>query len=415
MSSSERCSKCKGNTERVFNLKEVIESINMQCDELEMEREIAKVEVKDLRKMVQNNVKFDSKDSSLKLAVKEFRQSVMKEWHSECDESKSTNADGERIVIRRRKKTQEVKRRPTYWHPAVALDELDQALNDVAMLQGELLQLKTVNKKLREMHSDAEVKHTIAQFKISKLEKAKRELLLDKSQSESQAVLRQLSTRRSNAPLPAGSTVKTVGGVRIADSDIESSLLNAAKVGDLRTLSVLCDRSVKVDDEERRKNFVNCRNDDGWTPLMLASARGHLPIVKKLLECGGDAKLTETDLSYTALHLAAWNNRGDIVKYLIEEAGCPPDPEGEAKRTPLMLAANWGASSSMKSLLNLGANPSKGDSRGRTAKDWARDKAMKSTLEEAMKKADEAKSRNGEGISDDYSSHKAISEVENEV
>lgn len=102
------------------------------------------------------------------------------------------------------------------------------------------------------------------------------------------------------------------------------------------------------------------------------------------------------------------------MKYLIEEAECPPDPEGEAKRTPLMLAANWGASGSMNSLLNLGANPSLKDSRGRTAMDWARDKAMKSALEEAMKMTESATSRNSEGRSDDHPFHKKnISDVEN--
>jgi len=419
MSTSELCSHCKGNKERVTNLKEVIESMNTLCDELEMEREIARVEVKDLRQIVQNNLKIDAKDSPLKEAVKVFRQSVKQEQHSEPEESKSPDSGGKRIVIRRKKKTPEVKRRsPTYWHPALALDELDQALNDVAVLQGELLQLKTVNEKLKEMYTDAEVKHTIAQFKISKLEKAKRELLLDKSNYETQAVLQKLNERKSNASLtgsPQVSGSKMINGVRITDNDMESSLLNAAKVGDLTTVSVLCERSVKEDDEESRKNFMNCRNEDGWTPLMLASARGHLPVVKKLLASGGDAKLTESDLDYTALHLAAWNNRGDIVKYLIEEANCPPDSEGEYKRTPLMLAANWGASGSMKVLLELGASPKHEDSRGRTALHWARDKVLKSTLEEAMKKADEVKNKTVDGSSDDYPFHKNISELENEV
>lgn len=390
--------------------------MNTRYDELDMEREIAKVEVKDLRTTVQNNLKLETTNSSFKQAVKVFRQTITHEWQSEQeDESKLPDASGDkRIVIRRKKKTPKVKRkRPTYWHPEVALEELDQALNDVAVLQGELLQLKTVNKELQAMYNEAEVKHTIAQYKISKLEKTKRELILEKSSIDSQAVLKKLSEKRNTVSF--SSTSPRVDKPKILDNDDERSLLNSSKVGDLTTVNILCDQSAKKDDEQKHREFVNCRNNDGWTPLMLASARGHLPVVQKLLAFGGDVKLIESDLGYTALHLAAWNNRENIVKYLIQEAKCSPDPEGEYKRTPLMLAANWGASGTLRILLDLGANPLQKDSRGRTAIHWARDKAIKSALEEAMKKAENEKNKSAESSNNELQFHKNVSDVENEV
>jgi len=241
------------------------------------------------------------------------------------------------------------------------------------------------------MYQDAEVKHAMAQFKISKLEKAKRELQLEKAEMSSKLALQKLEDgriSRANSLIRSNTNSRKFDQNEISDADAEKGLLSAAQNGDLTTVTIFCDRFEKegADGIEKKKTLVNCRNRDGWTPLMLASARGHLPVVEKLLSAGGDANLTETDLGYNALHLASWNNRPDIVRHLVSEAKCPVDAEGENNRTPLMLASNWGATGALNVLLELGADPSHKDSRGKTAIDWARDKAIKASLEEHAKK-----------------------------
>jgi len=250
------------------------------------------------------------------------------------------------------------------------------------------------------MYQDAEVKHAMAQFKISKLEKARRELQLEKAEVSSKIALQKLEANR----LQRASSMRSVTSTRnldvlnISDADAEKTMLIGAQNGDLTTVNILCGRYEKEGPggAEKTKMLVNCRNRDGWTPLMLAAARGHLPVVEKLLATGGDASLTETDLGYNALHLASWNNREHVVKYLVQKAKCPVDPEGENNRTPLMLAANWGATGALSALLELGADPRHSDTRGKTAIDWARDKTIKASLEKHAKEMGEREKQDQE-------------------
>jgi len=406
MLKSTDCPNCEENNEKVLTLEELINDDSAQRDELDVELEIAKVELKDLKKTLEAKLVLGDHAVCLEKAVTEFRRTVLQlgieDEEDKGDDSKVDDpSSGERIVIRRKKKVeQKRKKTATYWHPeGIVLDDLDQALTDVAVLQGQVKQLKSLNNKLQEMYRDAEVKHAMAQFKISKLEKAKRVLQLEKAEVNSRAVLDKLhSDRKSRIALspitPKSPNFEDLSN--ISENDAERGLLSAAQNGDLVTINILCERfggssEKKEKDSEGGQGVVNCRNRDGWTPLMLASARGHLPVVIKLLTVGGDPALTETDLGYTALHLAAWNNRPNVVKHLVEEANCSVDPEGENRRTPLMLAANWGATAALRVLIDLGANPNHTDTRGKTAIDWARDKSVKSTLQEAKQKYDQKK------------------------
>jgi len=394
-----QCSKCQETSDRVLSIQELISSKDARRDEIEMELEIAKVEIKDLKNSLEKDLVRGKPNIRLKEAVVQFKKAVLQgpDDSESSEEEKATYADGERKVIRRRKKKKKKKapeparRKPTYWHPeGVVLDELDQALTDVAELQGQVKQLKSLNAKLKDMYQDAEVKHAMAQFKISKLEKAKRELQLEKAEMNSKIALQKLESGRLTRAntLQRSASSRIIDQNDISDADAEKGLLSAAQNGDLTTVTIFCARFEKegADGIEKTKTLVNCRNRDGWTPLMLSSARGHLPCVEQLLSASGDANLTETDLGYNALHLAAWNNRSEIVKHLIQKAKCPVDPEGENNRTPLMLAANWGATGALNALLELGADPRHKDSRGKTAIDWARDKTIKASLEEHAKK-----------------------------
>jgi len=362
-----------------------VEDDSTRRDELDVELEIAKINLKELRKTLEDKLINNSEHSAcLERAVTAFSVNfVQMKIGSLRDDEK-----GEDSKIDRQE------RKPTYNQDAVVLDEVDQALTDAAVLKGQVKQLKMLNRKLQEMYRDAEVKHAMAQFKISKLEKAKRELQLEKAEVISRETLKKLDSERklrmTHKSEKKLNKLDDIGSISV--NDAEKSLLSAAQNGDLRTVNLLCERfgSKETKNEgDDDKGVVNCRNRDGWTPLMLASARGHLPVVIKLLEVGGDPAIKETDLGYTALHLAAWNNRPNVVKHLVEEAGCDVDPEGESLRTPLMLAANWGATAALRVLVDLGANPNHKDTRGKTAIEWARDKSVKATLQEAKEKFDQ--------------------------
>jgi len=403
MISPAECPNCDKINEKIYALDEAIQEDSIIREELDVELEIAKVELKDVRRTLEDKLVNNKHAVHLEQAVIKFRRNILQlgiESENE-DDDEFKAGDNERKVIRRKKELEKQKPTPTYFSPdGIVIDDLDEALTNVAVLNGQLKQLKALNTQLQDMYRDAEVKHAMAQFKISKLEKAKRALQLEKAEVNSKAVLEKLHSERKSrsalfSPTKSGSLPRFNDLNSLSERDAEISLLSAAQNGDLTTVNILCERfktSEKKDDEDEvSQTIVNCRNRDGWTPLMLASARGHLPVVIKLLEFGGDPALTETDLGYTALHLAAWNNRPNIVKHLVEEAGFAVDPEGENSRTPLMLASNWGATAALRELVDLGANPNHTDTRGKTAIDWARDKSVRALLQEAKTKFDQTK------------------------
>jgi len=382
MATSAKCKHCEEARDRIQLLEEAVEDDSTRRDELDVELEIAKIELKELRKKLEDKLINNEHSKCLERAVTKFDFSYANMTFGYPEDEEDSKMDSE-------------ERQPTYNKDGVVLDELDQALTDAALLKGQVKQLEQLNRKLQEMYRDAEVKHAMAQFRISKLEKSKRELLLAKAEVISREALEKLdnerkhriSTQKSERKLNKIDDIESISA-----NDAEKGLLSAAQNGDLTTVNLLVERFCSKETkngEDDGEGLVNCRNRDGWTPLMLASARGHLPVVIKLLEVGGDPAIKETDLGYTALHLAAWNNRPNVVKHLIEEAGCDVDPEGESLRTPLMLAANWGATAALRVLLDLGANPNHKDTRGKTAIDWARDKAVKATLQEAKEKFDQ--------------------------
>jgi len=61
---------------------------------------------------------------------------------------------------------------------------------------------------------------------------------------------------------------------------------------------------------------VNCRTEDGWTPLHGATVRGHIMTLERLVECGAvvDAPATNGE---TPLHLASKvANREQVDNYV---------------------------------------------------------------------------------------------------
>ena len=60
---------------------------------------------------------------------------------------------------------------------------------------------------------------------------------------------------------------------------------------------------------------VNARDKLGQTPLMDASYCGHAKVVEALLDAGADKEL-KANSGRTALDLARYNNKGDVVAVL---------------------------------------------------------------------------------------------------
>jgi ankyrin repeat protein len=104
---------------------------------------------------------------------------------------------------------------------------------------------------------------------------------------------------------------------------------------------------------------INTRDGDGATLLMVASHVGNLPMVQALVEARADVNAND-ERGWTPLMKAAYNaeqNRGfaDVVQVLIDAGGNVEAPISYGIR-PLMLAAGYGETAVVETLLKAGAD-----------------------------------------------------------
>ena len=114
------------------------------------------------------------------------------------------------------------------------------------------------------------------------------------------------------------------------------------------------------------KTMVESRNAADESPLMLASLKGLLPVVVKLIQRGADVNKP----GWAPLHYAATRGHLEVMNVLLENHAYidAASPNGS---TPLMMAAMYGTPSAVKLLLEAGADPSLKNIQGLTAIDFA--------------------------------------------
>jgi ankyrin repeat protein len=112
---------------------------------------------------------------------------------------------------------------------------------------------------------------------------------------------------------------------------------------------------------------VEARNVSDESPLMLASLRGQIDLVRKLI--ARDAAVNKP--GWTPLHYAATNGHVEIIKLLLENYAFIDAPSPN-ETTPLMMAAMYGSTQSVELLLGEGADPLLKNQQGMTALDFAR-------------------------------------------
>ncbi len=114
------------------------------------------------------------------------------------------------------------------------------------------------------------------------------------------------------------------------------------------------------------KTDVESRNKADESPLMLASLRGMLDVVNRLIKRGADVNKP----GWAPLHYAATHGHLDVMNVLLENHAYidAASPNGS---TPLMMAALYGTPSAVKLLLEAGADSSLKNVQGLTAIDFA--------------------------------------------
>ena len=124
---------------------------------------------------------------------------------------------------------------------------------------------------------------------------------------------------------------------------------------------------------------VETRTPQDESPLMMAAMRGELKLAAALIDKDADVNKTV----WTPLHYAASSTQGDqlgVAKLLLENAAYidAASPNGS---TPLMMAAMYGNTSTLKLLLDEGADPTLKNQLGLTAVDFAQRADRKEMVE----------------------------------
>jgi hypothetical protein len=88
---------------------------------------------------------------------------------------------------------------------------------------------------------------------------------------------------------------------------------------------------------------------DGWTPLMAASARGHVRVVRWLLDQGAAIDERDNDRC-TALSLAILRGHPHTAELLLER-GADPTIGDNRDTTPLLMASEWGYTEVVRRIL----------------------------------------------------------------
>jgi uncharacterized protein len=108
------------------------------------------------------------------------------------------------------------------------------------------------------------------------------------------------------------------------------------------------------------------RNDKDESVLMLAALKGHLPLVKKLVDHDADVNKT----GWTPLHYAASAGQVAVIEFLLESSAYI-DAESPNGSTPLMMAAMYGSPEAVKVLIQAGADLNIKNQLGLSALDFA--------------------------------------------
>jgi hypothetical protein len=124
---------------------------------------------------------------------------------------------------------------------------------------------------------------------------------------------------------------------------------------------------------------LSVRNAQGETPLMLAAIQNKLSLAKLLVLRGADVNQT----GWTPLHYAATKGHIEMMRLLIDNSAYL-DAESPNGTTPLMMAAHYGTSMAVKLLLEEGADPRLKNKLGLSAWDFAYNSKNESQKQETQ-------------------------------
>jgi len=127
-------------------------------------------------------------------------------------------------------------------------------------------------------------------------------------------------------------------------------LFTALDSNDVEVINNLC----KKDSKGEQKADLNCVNDNGWTPLLVAIEKGFEDSIKALINNGADVNQDNRE-GVSPLMMAAKNNLGDIVKLLLTQKA-KHDKKDKNGKIAYQYAADNGNHELAFKILSIGKN-----------------------------------------------------------
>lgn len=121
---------------------------------------------------------------------------------------------------------------------------------------------------------------------------------------------------------------------------------------------------------------INCQNEWGMSPLMLAVQNNPgVAITKQLIASGADVHAVEPKYRSNSLHLAANKSKNPKVLEELIKAGCELNSRNYLGETPLIMAVNQNTETRVVSaLIKAGADINAQDYQGHSVVEYARAK-----------------------------------------
>ncbi|XP_056145493.1 ankyrin repeat domain-containing protein 50 [Lampris incognitus] len=150
----------------------------------------------------------------------------------------------------------------------------------------------------------------------------------------------------------------------ISDNQGQTPLTLASRQGHIKVLSLLLEWA-KDQEPETAARMLEHADSEGWTALRSAAWGGHSEAVRLLLDAGVDVEGCDGE-GRTALRAAAWGGHEEILLTLLDY-GAQVDKADREGRTPLIAAAYMGHREAVEILLDHNAEVDLADGDGRTA------------------------------------------------